>query len=218
MNNKLKAVLFDMDGTLIDSMTYHVIAWTQAFEENGYHPGELIFYLNEGVRHPQTVRQRLHELGFDNPSEELVKKIYERKREIFENIVQINPTDGAMELLDMLKGRVKLGIVTGGVRSVTNKVVARLFDGYFDFVVDYESTEKGKPDPDPFLKGIELTGLPKPDILAVENAPTGVKSAVTAGLTCWAVATTLDPKYLSEANRVFKNFHELKQAIIAYLN
>ena len=207
-----------MDGTLINSMTYHVIAWTQAFEENGYHPGELIFYLNEGVRHPVTVRQRLHELGFDNPSEDLIKKIYERKREIFENIVQINPNDGVMELLDMLKGKVKLGIVTGGVRSVTKKVVANLFDGYFDFVVDYESTEKGKPDPDPFLKGVELTGLPKSGILAVENAPTGVKSAVAAGITCWAVSTTLEQQYLSEANRVFADFHEVKQALLAHLD
>jgi beta-phosphoglucomutase len=207
-----------MDGTLIDSMTYHVIAWTQAFEENGYHPGELIFYLNEGVRHPVTVRQRLHELGFDNPSEDLIKKIYERKREICENIVQIDPNDGVMEMLDMLKGKLKLGIVTGGVRSVTKKVVANLFNGYFDFVVDYESTEKGKPDPDPFLKGIELTGLPKSEILAVENAPTGVKSAVAAGITCWAVCTTLDMQYLSEAHRVFADFHEVKKALIAHLD
>jgi beta-phosphoglucomutase len=114
MKNQFKAILFDMDGTLIDSMKYHAIAWMQAFEENGFHPNKRIFYLNEGVRHPVTVRQRLHELGIENPDEELVKKIYTRKRQIFEDIVQIKPTEGVMDLLNMLKGKVKLGVVTGG--------------------------------------------------------------------------------------------------------
>jgi beta-phosphoglucomutase len=91
--------------------------------------------------------------------------------------------------------------------------IKQLFDGYFDFVVDYESTEKGKPDPDPFLKGIELAGVPEDSILAIENAPTGVKSAVTAGVTCWAVCTTLEPKDLDEADRVFNDFSEIKREL-----
>ena len=204
-----------MDGTLIDSMKYHAKAWTQAFEERGYHPDELIFYLNEGVRHPVTVRKRLKELGIKDFDEKLVEKIYTRKREIFEDILKIRPTEGVMELLDELKGKVKLGIVTGGVRNVTQKVVKQLFDGYFDFVVDYESTERGKPDPDPFLKGAELAGCPKESILAIENAPTGVESAITAGLTCWAVCTTLEPKYLKKATRVLADFHEVKKALLS---
>lgn len=203
-----------MDGTLIDSMKYHVRAWMQAFEEMGYHPDELIFYLNEGVRHPLTVRKRLKELGIRDFDEKLIEKIYTRKRQIFEDILEIKPTEGVMDLLEELKGKVTLGIVTGGVRSVTQKVIKQLFDGYFDIVVDYESTEKGKPDPDPFLKGAELAGCPKGNILAIENAPTGVESAIAAGLTCWAVCTTLEPKYLSRATRIFANFHEVKKALL----
>ena len=214
MSDKYQAILFDMDGTLIDSMDYHVIAWTGAFEEMGYNPGKQVFYLNEGVKHPVTVRERLAEMGIHNPDEELVTKIFTRKREIFENIVKVKPNDGVMELLDWLKGKAKLGIVTGGVRNVVEKVVRENFDGYFDIVVDYDSTEKGKPDPDPFAYGAKLCDLPKENILAIENAPTGVKSAIAAGLTCWAVCTTLESEYLSEAHRVFKDFHELKKALV----
>lgn len=214
MKDQFKAVLFDMDGTLIDSMKYHVIAWKQAFDEAGYQPDELVFYLNEGVRHPVTVRERLAELGFNDPDEKLVKQIYTRKRRIFEEILEINPTEGVMDLLELLKGKAKLGIVTGGIRNVVEAVVTRLFDGYFDIIVDYESTVKGKPDPDPFLYGAKKTGLPKENILAIENAPTGIKSAVCAGLPCWAICTTLEPKYLSEATRVFKDFRELRQTLI----
>lgn len=202
-----------MDGTLIDSMDYHVTAWTTAFRESGYETDDLIFFLNEGVRHPQTVRQRLTELGVDNPSDELIKKIYTRKREIYEDIVQVRPIKGVMELLDKLKGNIKLGIVTGGVHNVTERVVSENFNGYFDIVVDYESTERGKPDPDPFAYGAKLTGFPNENILAVENAPTGVKSAKAAGLTCWAVCNTLEAKYLSEAHRVFDDFLQIDEAL-----
>lgn len=213
MNHRFKAVLFDMDGTLIDSMKYHVIAWKQAFAESGYYPEDIEFYLNEGVKHPITVRDRLKKIGVNNPDEETVKKIYTRKREIFDEIIDLQPTEDVPELLDMLKGKVKLGVVTGGIRSVVDRVLAKLFDGYFDVVVDYESTEKGKPEPDPYLYGAKLTGFPKENILAIENAPSGIDSAVSAGLTCWAVCTTLEPKYLSKAHRVLKDFRELKNTL-----
>jgi len=101
-----------MDGVLIDSMKYHVEAWIKAFARFGYHPDELEFYLNEGVKHPITVRQRLKNLGVDNPDEETVIKIYTFKREIFDQIADVKPNEGVLDLLDILKGKVKLGVVT----------------------------------------------------------------------------------------------------------
>lgn len=212
MKHNFKAILFDLDGTLIDSMKYHITAWRQAFAESGYFPDELEFYLNEGVKHPITVRDRLNKLGVTDPDEETVKKIYTRKREIFDQAIGIKPTKGVVEFLDRLKGEVKLGVVTGGLRSVVNRILPELFNGYFDIIVDYECTEKGKPEPDPFIYGAKLTGLPIANILAIENAPTGIASAVDAGITCWAVCNTLEPKYLMQAHRVFENFHELEKA------
>ncbi len=202
-----------MDGTLIDSMKYHVAAWTGAFNEMGYYPDELDFYLNEGVKHPITVRDRLLKLGVTDPGEELITKIYTRKREIFDKVLDIKPTDGVIELLNELKGQVKLGIVTGGLKSVVERVVKQLFDGYFDSIVDYESTDKGKPEPEPYILGAKLMGFPKRNILAVENAPTGIDSAKGAGLTCWAICTTLEPKYLSRADKVFADFKALQAAL-----
>ncbi len=213
MNHKFKAVLFDMDGTLIDSMKYHVIAWKQAFAESGYYPDELEFYINEGVKHPKTVRDRLRVLGVDNPDEGTITKIFTRKREIFHEIVDIKPTEGVPELIGALKDKLKLGVVTAGIRIFVDRVLKNFFDGYFDVVVDYESTEKGKPDPEPYLYGAKLAGCPKENILAIENAPAGITSAVEAGLTCWAVCTTLKPEYLSKAHRVFKDFKEIQKAI-----
>ncbi len=202
-----------MDGVLIDSMKYHVKAWMKAFAQFGYHPDELEFYLNEGVKHPITVRQRLRKLGIDNPDEETIRKIYTLKREIFEHIADFKPTQGIIGLLDKLKSKVRLGVVTGSVSSIVDRVISKFFNGYFDFVVDYESTERGKPDPEPYLYAIKLSGLPKESIIAIENAPTGIASAVDAGLTCWAVCTTLEAKYLNRAQRVFKDFMEIERAL-----
>jgi len=198
-----------MDGTLIDSMTYHVRAWKEAFAEYGYHPDELEFYLNEGVKHPITVRDRLFKLGIVQPDEQTIEKIFMLKRQIFNEIVKVGPIKDVMALLNEIKGKIKLGVVTAGIKVVRDRVISELFEGYFDVVVGYESTQKGKPDPDPYLKGAELIGLPKENILAIENAPMGIKSAVSAGLTCWAVCTTLKPGYLQEAHQVFPGFAEL---------
>jgi len=209
LKRPLQAILFDLDGTLLDSMPYHIVAWKQAFAEAGYHPGVIEFYLNEGVKHPIAVRDRLRQLGVANPDEELVRQIYTRKRQIFEKIVEIKPIPGALELLSAVKGRLKLGIVTGGVPEVVRKVIDSLFRGYFDIVVDYGSTEKGKPEPEPYLLGAQLAGCPKESILAVENAPTGIASAVDAGLCCWAVCTTLEPQYLERADRIFATLDDV---------
>jgi len=206
-----------MDGTLIDSMKYHVIAWKQAFAEAGYYPDELEFYLNEGVKHPVTVRDRLKTLGVDNPDEETITRIFTRKREIFHEIADIRPTEGIPELLDMLHGKVKLGIVTAGLQSVVDRVLAKHFNNYFDIIVHYESVKKGKPNPEPYLYGAKLTGLPNENILAIENAPAGIESAIGAGLTCWAVRTTLEAEYLSQADRVFGDFGDMKGALAAFI-
>jgi beta-phosphoglucomutase len=210
----LKAVFFDMDGVLVNTMKYHVKAWVGAFNESGYYPPELAFYLNEGVKHPQTVRERMTELGIVDIPDDLVEKIYRRKRQIYDEIVQINPTHGVVDLLDNLKGKVKIGLVTGGIPSVVTRVLKQ-FDNYFDIVVDYDSTEKGKPDPAPYLCGIEKVGVPAKSIIAIENSPTGVASAVDAKLTCWAICTTLEPRYLNRANRIFRNFLELEQYLFS---
>jgi len=198
---------------LLDSMKYHVIAWTGAFREMGYFPDELDFYLNEGVKHPVTVRDRLLKLGVTNPNEDLIKRIFTRKREIFDQILEIKPTEGVLELLRELKGKVKMGVVTGGLRLVVDRVIEQLFAGYFDFIVDYESTDRGKPEPDPFIYGVELSGFPKENVLAIENAPTGIESAKGAGLTCWAVCTTLEPEYLAKADIIFADFRQLRNAL-----
>ncbi len=208
----IEAVFFDMDGVLVDSMKYHVEAWVKAFNEYGYYPKELPFYLNEGVRHDITVRDRLAELGVENPSDDLIKKIYSRKREIYENTVVLRPMNGIIAILNRLKGRAILAVVTGGVPSVVNKTLS-LFECRFDFVVDYESTEKGKPDPDPYLVAAAKSGVGRDRILVIENSPTGIASAVGAGLTCWAVCTTLPAEYLNRADRIFENFNRLEEAL-----
>lgn len=201
-----------MDGVLVSTMKYHVRAWVQAFNEYGFYPEEIPFYLNEGVRHDVTVRDRLRELGVESPSSELIEKIYTRKREVYEKISIISPETGIASILDKLKGRVSMGVVTGGVRPMVQKMLT-IFDGYFDFVVDYESTAKGKPDPEPYLYATKISGKPRERILVIENSPTGIASAVGAGLTCWAVCTTLPAQYLSAADRVFENMMQLEKTL-----
>jgi beta-phosphoglucomutase len=86
--------------------------------------------------------------------------------------------------------------------------------GLFDVIVTGDDTDKGKPDPDPYLKGIRKLGLNRLDCVVVENAPLGIRSAKEAGVDyVIAVTTTLDASYLQEADDIMESAADLEQCL-----
>jgi beta-phosphoglucomutase len=110
---------------------------------------------------------------------------------------------------------VKLALVTGSNEKSVMKVVEEAgLDKAFDAIVTSDDVERGKPYPDPYLKGMEMLGAEKAKSVVVENAPLGIKAAKAAGAGyVIAVTTTLPDEYLTEADDIMPSFVDLEHCL-----
>ena len=177
---RLRAVLFDMDGVLFDSMPYHADAWTEVMNRHGLHFTRQEAFLHEGRTGAATINiayQRQY--GHEAPPE-LIQQMYQEKCEAFSRYPEARPMPGAAELLEKVKQYP--GIFAPG-RMVT------AFD-----------VKHGKPDPEPYLMGLQKAGVQACEAVVVENAPIGVQAGHAAGIFTIAVNTgPLDGQVLLDA-------------------
>lgn len=202
------SVFFDFDGTLIDSMPAHVIAWEKILGDIGIQLDDLYFQLNEGERAEDTIARLLAERGYTY-SERQRFELIERKRALYRSNAPKGLIPEAIELIHELHNRgIACDIVTGSIRSNMDAVLSREEFALFRHIITPDEYDKGKPAPDPFLTALKLSGRAAHECIVLENAPLGVKSAKAAGLRTAAITTTLPPSYLSEADYVIHKFSE----------
>ena len=187
-----KAVFFDQDGVLYNSMPYHAVSWAYAMTKHGlpYTPEET--YKNEG-RTSVGVIQEYHQRIFGTPAPpELVETIYADKTERFNELTGGFPgtIPGVREVLQYLHQQgVECWVVTGSGQHNLIDALNETFDGVFTGIISSFDVQKGKPDPEPYLKAWERSGYKKEECMVVENAPLGVRAAKAAGLFTIAVNT-----------------------------
>lgn len=199
----LKAVLFDMDGVLFDSMPAHAEAWYQAMKNRGMQLSREEAYMYEGRTGASTINIVFNrELNRDATPHE-IESIYREKTEEFNKQPQAKPMEGAYELLKELKNKnITPVIVTGSGQTSLLERLEENFPGIFkkELMVTAFDVKHGKPDPEPYLMGLEKAGLHPNEAIVVENAPLGVQSAVNAGIFTVAVNTgPLPDKVLLDA-------------------
>jgi len=215
-----KAVIFDLDGVIIDSMPFYYNAWKEAFETVDINVSEQEIYEREGEKREVTAREIYKKYKFEEPNGDLINAIVARKEEAYHRIFKIKMFPGIAELLNLLKAKnIKLGLVTGSVTRTIEELKSKnpLFS-IFDVTVTGGETKIGKPSPDPYLKSVEKLRIPAHNCYVVENAPLGIKSAKSAGLICFAVKgpSPLSDRELKSAGAdfVYKDIKELKKHII----
>ncbi len=203
-----KGVIFDSDGVLVDSMSYHAKAWVKVFEDEGIDVSEKEVYEIEGSNHKGVI-----DIFFGKAGKEADDSIYEellqKKRKLFMEMNEAEAFDDMRECLKLLHGRYMLAVASGADRKIVDSLMEKFYPGIFDVVISGEDVSNGKPDPEPYLKAVDKLGLKKEECLVVENAPLGIKAAKNAGLYCVAVATYLEPEKMSEADRVFEDHNGL---------
>lgn len=184
------AVLFDMDGTLVDSEKL----WTVALHDYAaYRGGELSGATRAamvGSNMNRSVWLLLADLGVPDGPEEVAsaaKWVAGRVAELFERELPWRP--GAREALASVRAAgVPAALVTSTIRSLTEIALRTLGRDSFDVTVcGDEVGGRTKPEPDPYLKASRLLGVAPEDCVAIEDSPTGVTSAVSAGCTVLAV-------------------------------
>lgn len=196
----LKAVLFDMDGVLFDSMKNHAEAWAQAMKQHGLSMTRKEVYMNEGRTGEGTIdifTQR--DWGRDATEQEILA-IYKTKSDIFNTLPTVLPMQGATEVLDNVRKRGLMHIlVTGSGQVSLLERLENAYPGHFkeELMVTAFDVKHGKPNPEPYLMGLEKAGralelttpLPASQAIVVENAPLGIQAAKAAGIFCIAVNT-----------------------------
>lgn len=175
-----RTYLFDCDGTIVDSMPLHYIAWKRALAQWGCDFDERLFYSWGGkpVRKIVADLNQMH--GLHMPVEELagIKEGY-----YHELLPQLKAIPEVLEHVDAQYGRIPLAVVSGSRRDsvVGSLTVTHLLDR-FDPLVCAEDYAHGKPAPDAFLLAAEKLGIPPRDCLVFEDTDMGIEAATAAGM------------------------------------
>lgn len=208
------SVIFDMDGTLLDTQRICIPAWDYAGEKQGFKDaGQLI---------PSVCG--MNESGYTDC---IVKKYpcidAERfKKDAREYIIKngvVRYKKGAEELLIYLKKRnIKLGLASGSSRnSIDHHLKEVGAEGIFDAIIGSHDVENGKPAPDVFLKTAEIMGVCPKDCFVFEDSPNGIKAGFLAGMRCIGIEDIIEfgeetkkmmylqLNDLSEAIKIFEN-------------
>ena len=202
------AVVFDLDGTLIDTEPRSRVVWTWLFDSHGvaHNPGLIASFA--GRRGRDVLAELLH-LFPGRTVDELVQQAISYRHG--PDSPAVAPIPGAVELVRRLRDAgVPLGVATSGQRAHVEGMLEELgVRDCFGAVVTADDVTAGKPDPEPFLTACAWLGAPPERSVGFEDAPAGVDAVKAAGMTCVGVTTTLPARALAAADRVVADLSEV---------
>ena len=189
---RLKAVLFDMDGVLFDSMPNHAYSWSHAMTQFGLRITPEEAYMREGRTGGGAIALlELSDCG-RRATEEEKHTIYKAKSDVFSRCPEAPRMPGAYELLKKVKADGFIPMVVTGSGQVS--LIDRLNHNFPDvfrreLMVTSFDVKYGKPNPEPYLMALKKAHLQPNEALVIENAPLGVQAGVAAGIFTIAVNT-----------------------------
>ncbi len=199
----LKAILFDMDGVLFNSMPYHADAWHTVMERHGLHLSREEAYLHEGRTGASTINIVYQRQYGKDATPEMIDSIYAEKSAAFSTHPEPERMPGAWEVLQKIKaaGMMPVLVTGSGQHTLLNRL-NQSFPGMFqpERMVTAYDVKYGKPNPEPYLMGLGKAGVAANEAIVVENAPIGVQAGTAAGVFTVAVNTgPLDGQVLLDA-------------------
>jgi len=192
-----RAYLFDCDGTIVDSMPLHYIAWKKALAEWGAAFDEELFYA-WGGKPPIKIIADLNQMyGLEMP----VQAVAEYKEILyFEQLPELKPVPEVFEIIESARGRIPFAVVSGSTREsiIKSLTVVNMLD-WFPVIVGSEDYARSKPAPDVFLAGAHRLGVTPETCLVFEDAPIGIEGATAAGMASVKVPNPLERRKGTEA-------------------
>lgn len=211
---KIKAVIFDMDGVITNTMPDHFRAWRKVLLiMSGISVTKRDIYLREGQPGSITLREIFREKGHAIGRAQ-AQEILQAKEKLFKKIVRRRFVPGARGFLRYLKNNgFTLGLVTGTARHEVERILPRPIMDLFSVVVTGCEVKKGKPHPEPYLMALKKLKIRSKEAVVIENAPFGIRSAKRARLRCLALETSLPRSFLKEADFISSTYADLRRAV-----
>ncbi len=218
MTDPQRAFIFDMDGTIVDNMSFHTASWVTFFQRRGKDiDADEFFRTTAGRQGKEIIRSHLGEHLDDDEvhvlnveKESVYRELYEPHRKT---------VSGFDELIALAKTHnVALAVAT----AAPNANIVFTLDGldlrkHFDTVVGAADVARGKPHPDVFLLAAERCGVAPEHCIVFEDAPLGVEAARRAGMKCVVLTTTLPAEAFAEFDNVIHIASDFSQLTIAEL-
>lgn len=202
------AIIFDMDGVVIDNYKYHERAWRLFADKYDLKFDDFKKKVFGGTNkdHLQTLfgkvlsKDELNE--FANEKESLYRNLY---------APYIKPINGLKEFLIALRlNEIPIALATSApLKNVQFVLEKTKLESYFQVIIDATMVEKGKPDPEVFLKAADKLKIPANNCVVIEDSIHGIKAAKRAGMKVVAIATTLSANEIPDADLIINDFDGL---------
>lgn len=181
--NEYDGFIFDLDGTIADTMPVHYHAWTATLERKAGQPSrftEALFYSMGGVPAREIVAWLNKEHGYNLPIEETT----EEKENLFLTFLsEVQPIEPVINVVKKLGKERKLAVASGGYTEIVRHTLEKLgMLDYFPVLVGADQVKQGKPSPEIYLRAAELLGVNPKKCLAFEDGEPGIVSARAAGM------------------------------------
>ena len=205
----IKAVIFDMDGVIIDSQPLYHEFDIRMLGQFGHPATRETVIPYSGLTSVDRMTKYKKDFGLEDSVENLIKLSVDSMREVFLTY-DLKPIDGIPELLFHIKnsGR-RIGVASSTSHELIEIILRRLdVLHYFEKIISGEEVKEGKPAPDVYLKAAEAFGVLPSECIAIEDSVMGMRSAKAAGFTCIAYRNSYTHDY-SCANYVVSDFFEV---------
>jgi len=205
-----RGVIFDFDGVLVDSEPLHVRAFQDVLARYGRTLTDEEYYANYIVYSDREVLERVL------PAGEVLEAALTAKIRRYQELMEVGVPvfQDCLALLTRTDGW-RVGLATGSIRREVERILQSLrIRDRFAAIVTREDCEKGKPDPEPFLRAARGLGLHPRQCVAIEDTPGGVQAAKAAGMACVAVTHSCPRESLAEADLVVDDLSTVQLAAV----
>lgn len=213
----IEAIIFDMDGTLVDTEPFNTEIERRQFSLNNLEISDEEHQKYLGVASDAMWREITANHQTALSVDELIDQNHAESLRYFTELEQIPVMSGLVELLEKLLARNhKIAVASSSTPEIIDLILTKTdLKKYFRVIVSAEEAGKSKPEPDVFLLAAQKLGVNSANCLVVEDSPNGIKAAKAAGMTCVAYeGSGANPQKLQEADDIIQSYAELERIII----